>query len=122
MALYVYGIMRKRDAAAAVANAAAERPVDAVDHDRISALVGETPDGELRLRRDNILGHADVLQSAFEAGPVLPFRFGSVVSDADAVVRELLAPQSEQLAGRLDVLDGKAEMQVKAVFAEEPLL
>jgi Gas vesicle synthesis protein GvpL/GvpF len=122
MALYVYGIMRKRDAAAAVANAAAERPLDTVDHDGISALVGETPDGELRLRRDNILGHADVLQSAFESGPVLPFRFGTVIGDGDTVVRDLLEPQAKVLGGRLEALDGKAEMQVKAVYAEEPLL
>lgn len=122
MALYVYGIMRTRDAASAVAKADAARPLDAVDHDGVSALVGETPDGELRLRRDNILAHADVLQAAFEAGPVLPFRFGSVVSDAEAVVENLLAPQAAQLAVRLAALDGKAEMQVKAIYAEEPLL
>lgn len=122
MALYVYGIMRTRDAASAVAKADAGRPLDAVDHDGVSALVGETPDGELRLRRDNILAHADVLQAAFEAGPILPFRFGSVVSDAETVVGDLLAPQAQQLAGRLAALDGKAEMQVKAVYAEEPLL
>jgi hypothetical protein len=122
MALYVYGIMRARDAAAAVGSADASRHLDAVDHDAISALVAETPDGELRLRRDNVLGHADVLDKAFASGPVLPLSFGSVVSDADTVVRQLLAPQAEQLARRLDALEGKAEMQVKAVYAEEPLL
>ncbi len=122
MALYVYGIMRKPDAAAAVANAAAPESLSAVDHDGISALVRETPEGELRLRRETIMGHADLLQSAFQAAPVLPFRLGTVVSDADTVVRELLAPQAEQLAARLDALDGKAEMQVKAIYAEEPLL
>jgi Gas vesicle synthesis protein GvpL/GvpF len=122
VALYVYGIMRKDDAASAVDSAAAARPLDAVDHHGISALVGETPDGELRLRRDNILGHADVLQTAFECGPVLPYRFGSVVGDAETVVRELLAPQAERLAGRLNALENKVEIQVKAIYAEEPLL
>ena len=122
MALYVYGIMRTRDAVSAVKNADAAQPLQAVDHDGVSALVAETPEGELRLRRDNILGHADVLQSAFEAGPVLPFRFGSVVTDDETLKRELLGPQAEVLAGRLAAIDGKAEMQVKAIYAEEPLL
>ncbi len=122
MALYVYGIMRARDAAAAVGNADASRQLDSVEHDGISALVAETPDGELRLRRDNVLGHADVLDKAFACGPVLPLSFGSVVGDADTVVRQLLAPQAEQLARRLDALEGKAEMQLKALYAEEPLL
>jgi hypothetical protein len=122
MALYVYGIMRKRDAEAAVAGADAARPLAAVDHDAVSALVSETPEGELRLRRDNILGHADVLQAAFACGPVLPFRFGSVVSDAETLVQELLTPRASGLAARLDALAGKAEMQVKAIYAEEPLI
>ncbi|MBV8430909.1 MAG: GvpL/GvpF family gas vesicle protein [Solirubrobacterales bacterium] len=122
MALYVYGIMRARDATSAVAEAAPGRPLESVEHDGVSALVSETPGDELRLRRDNILAHSDVLQAAFEHGPVLPYRFGTAVADADTVVRDLLAQQRPQLAARLEALDGKAEMQVKATYAEEPLL
>jgi hypothetical protein len=33
-----------------------------------------------------------------------------------------LAPRAEQLAGRLNALENKVEMQVKAIYAEEPLL
>lgn len=121
MALYVYGIMRARDAGSAVTKAKG-RPLNAIDHGDLSALVAELPDGELRLRRDNILGHADVLQSAFEAGPVLPVRFGTVVNDAETLKRDVLAPQSELLAARLASLEGKGEMQVKAIYAEGPLL
>ena len=122
MPLYVYGIMRAPDAASAVAEAEPERRLKSVEHGGLSALVSETPGVELRLRRENILGHADVLQSAFEHGPVLPYRFGTAVADADTVVRDLLAQQSAQLRARLEALEGKAEMQVKAVYAEEPLL
>jgi len=120
--LYVYGIMRAQDAARATVDGE-DHPVDveAVDHVGLSALVSHVP-GELRLRRDNILAHADVLQAAFAHGPVLPFRFGTVVADADVVVGELLSPRSEALTARLDELDGKVEMQVKAIYAEEPLL
>lgn len=121
MALYVYGIMRARDAASAV-DKAKGRPLDAIDHDGLSALVAEVPDSELRMRRDNIVGHADVLQSAFESGPVLPVRFGTVVNDAETLKRDVLVPQAELLEGRLATLEGKAEMQVKAIYAEEPLL
>ena len=64
----------------------------------------------------------DVLQAAFDHGPVLPFRFGTAVADADTVVRDVLAPSREQLDARLEALDGKVEMQVKATYAEAPLL
>jgi hypothetical protein len=122
--LYVYAIMRADDAARAVAAAQKSGSADlhAVSHEGVSALVSPMEEDALRLRRENILGHADVLQAAFEHGPVLPFRFGTALGDEEAVVRELLAPGVERLRARLDALDGRAEMQVKAVYAEEPLL
>jgi hypothetical protein len=122
VALYVYGIMRSADAARAVEAVESKVAVERVEHGGLGAIVSSTPGGELQLRRDNILAHADVLQAVFEHGPVLPFRFGTAVADPDTVVRELLAPSADRLAARLDALDGKAEMQLKAVYAEEPLL
>lgn len=122
MALYVYGIMRHGDAAQAARALKDMVAIETVDHERISGLVSPTPGTDLQLRRDKILAHADVLQAAFEHGPVLPFRFGTAVADAETVMRELLAPTADRLAARLDALDGKVEMQLKAVYAEEPFL
>jgi hypothetical protein len=93
-----------------------------VQHEEISALVSPTEGAGMQLRRDNILAHADVLQAAFDHGPVLPYRFGTAVADAETVTRELLAPSADRLAARLEALDGRVEMQLKAVYAEEPLL
>jgi hypothetical protein len=124
MALYVYGIMRAGDASRAVSaiRSADAAAADAIEHGEISALVGAMPDTGPRLGRKSIVGHADVLQAAFEHGPVLPLRLGTVMPDAEAVERELLAPRKSALAMRLDALEGKAEMQVKATYREEPLL
>lgn len=124
MALYVYGIMRAAEAqrAARAARTADAPEVEAVEHDQVAALVAAMPDERLRMRRETILGHADVLQAAFEHGPVLPLRLGSAMDGAEAVVGELLAPRAQSLASQLDAFDGKAEMQVKASYAEQPLL
>lgn len=124
MALYVYGIMRAADAERAVAaiNNLDAPSVELVEHEGVSGLVTPVAEGELRLRRDKVLAHSDVLQAAFEHGPVLPFRFGTAVADADTVVRDVLAPSLDRIAARLDALDGRAEMQVKAAYSEEPLL
>jgi hypothetical protein len=122
VALYVYGIMRSRDAARAVGASEGNPRVEMVQHEQLSALVSPTEGGGMQLRRDNILAHADVLQSAFDHGPVLPYRFGTAVPDAETVTRELLAPSYGQLAARLEALDGRVEMQLKAVYTEEPLL
>ena len=120
MSLYLYGIMRSGDAAQSAASA--DRDVDVIEHGEVSMLVSAVGEDALRLRRETIMAHANVLQAAFEHGPVLPMRLGTAMPDAEAVVRELLAPHASHLARRLDALDGKAEMQVKAVYSEEPLL
>jgi gas vesicle protein GvpL/GvpF len=124
MALYVYGIMRADEAHRAVAavGEAQSQSLDVVEASGICALVSPTPEAEPRLRRENILAHSDVLHGAFEHGPVLPFRFGTVVADAGTAEREIIASDAERLRRRLDALDGKGEMQVKATYAEEPLL
>lgn len=112
-----------RDAARAVAGSRGAGPtLDVIEHDRVSALVSGIPDGELRLRRENVVGHAGVLQAALEHGPILPLRLGTALSDRDAVVRDLLAPDAGRLLLRLELLEGKVEMQVTATYLEEPLL
>lgn len=122
MPLYVYAIMRTPDALRAAAGSTETQQLAAVEHEGLGALVSPTPDGELRLRRDNILGHADVLQRAFEHGPLLPFRFGTVVSDEETVVRDVLAHDATGLAARLDALENAVEMQLKATYGEAELL
>lgn len=117
MPVYLYGIMRARDA-----HAAKGPEVDVIEHGELGALVDPLAGDERRLRRDTILAHANVLQSAFEHGPVLPLRLGTAMPDADTVVSEVLAPRADVLLHRLAALDGRAEMQVKAVYVEELLL
>src|SRR5436853_4332035 len=121
MGLYVYGLMRAEDGQAA-ANALTEASVEAIELGGICALVTTLDQGDLALRRESALAHSDTLQAAFQHGPVLPMRFGTVLPDADAIRDDLLAPQSTVLRARLEALEGLAEMQVKATYAEEPLL
>lgn len=124
MALYVYGIMRASDAAPTVRAARGEvgPQLDTVEHGPVAAVVSPVPEGQPRLRREDILAHSDVLQAVFHRGLVLPILLGTALADGEAVARDLLAPQAEALAARLDAVDGKAEMQVKAIYAEAPLL
>jgi hypothetical protein len=93
-----------------------------VEHDGLCALVTAIGDGDVVLRRESALAHSNALQAAFQHGPVLPLRFGTVLGDEAAVQQELLAPRTQVLTRRLDALEGLAEMQVKATYIEEPLL
>lgn len=121
MALYVYGLMRAEDGS----RAAESRPqdsLDSVEHEGVCALVRSVGEGNLRLRRETALAHSDTLQAAFEYGPVLPVRFGTVLPDAQALQAALLAPRATALRARLEALENLAEMQVKTTYLEEPLL
>jgi hypothetical protein len=122
MALYVYGLMRAREARAAVQSAEGNPPVDLVESGGLAALVTEISESAARLRRESVTGHAGVLQAAFEHGPLLPLRFGTVMADSDAVIQDLLIPRAQTMLARLDALEGKAEILVKATYLEEPLL
>ena len=123
MALYVYGLMWASDAAGACRDAKAGGPaLRTVEHEEVAALVSRVSDRDLKLRRENLRAHTDVLQAAFRHGPVLPLRFGTALPDENAVKRDLLAPRAERFRTRLDALEEKAEMQVKATYLEEPLL
>lgn len=124
MAQYVYGMMRAHEARAAVARSpdATGPALRAVEYRGLCALVTDVPDTEIKLRRESALAHAGILQAAFEHGPVLPLRFGTVLADEQAIADDLLAPGAQNMLARLDALEGRAEMQVKATYMEEPLL
>jgi hypothetical protein len=124
MALIVYGVMRAADCpdGLSVDWRNATLSVRAICHDAICALVGDAPDGPVRVRRDALLAHTEVLHAAMDRGPVLPLRFGIVLADDDAVRHELLAPNASALAPRLDALDGTAEFQVKVTFDTDRVL
>jgi hypothetical protein len=123
MPLYVYGLMRARDAPAACRKVkAGGSGLSAVEHEHVAALVSSISEDDLKLRRETLRAHTDVLQAAFRHGPVLPLRFGTALADEEAVKRDLLAPRAEHFRARLDALEEKAEMQVKATYLEEPLL
>jgi hypothetical protein len=132
MALYIYGLMRRQDAQAAVSARSDQRrssgrdhargELETVTHDGVCALVSPIADASPKLRRESALAHNETLQAAFEHGPVLPVRFGTVLPDAEVLERDFLAPQAAELMARLEALQGSAEMQVKATYLEEPLL
>jgi hypothetical protein len=122
MALYVYGFMRLEDGTSAARGEYSGPAVSTIAHGELCALVSEIPEGDLRLRRETALAHTQTLQRAFGHGPALPLRFGTVVSDADALKREILEPREKELLGRLRSLEAMAEMQLKATYLEEPLL
>ena len=120
---YVYG----------VADAAVELPaplkgidgqeVSLVVHGRCAALVSDLAADRPLGTRDDLMGHQGVLEQVVDAGgTVLPFRFGGALTDREAVVQELLAPNEETFVQQLERLRGHVELRIKARYVEDAVL
>lgn len=121
MALYVYGIVEARSRAPKE-RGIADAPLRLLEGDGSAALVSEIDTDHIRLGRDAVLRHAHVLERALELGPVLPMRFGVVMSGPEEVRSRLLEDHAEELRAQLTEFAGKVEIRIRAVYDEEALM
>ena len=120
MAQYVYGIVE------ATATKPRGRGIDGAPLRLITggdaaALVSELPSGRLRMGREEVLLHAEVLDRALARGAVLPMRFGVVMADADDVRGRLLDEHGPDLKAQLTEMHGKVEIRIRATYDEQAL-
>lgn len=90
-----------------------------LDAGPLSAVVSGAPAGLLARRRD-LLAHQRTLLTLSREGPVLPMRFGSVAPDEETLHRQLADAPEEKLH-TLERLDGRVEMNLKALVVEGDL-
>jgi hypothetical protein len=94
-----------------------------VRHGGLAAVVS-------RLRADRPLGtpddlrrHARVLDTLAARGvPVLPFRFGTVLADEEAVAGAVLTEGHDAFAAALERLAGRAQFTLRAAYEQEVVL
>ena len=96
--------------------------VQVVRHGQIAALVSEINVARPLGRPEDLRAHQELLDGAATTVPVLPFRFGAVMTNAEAVAEELLAPQHEEFAAALEELRGRAEYVIKGRYVEQAVL
>ncbi len=120
--IYVYGIVPADVEAADDATGVHDAPLDTVLLGDIAALVSEIdPTRDLGTPED-LRAHARILDGTSRVAPVLPLRFGAVVSDRAAVAEELLAAHVDEFAAALDELEGHAEYLVQGRYIEETII
>lgn len=121
---YVYGIVPADVETDPDARGVGDPPgrVTVVAHGGIGALVSEVGLDAPLGRAEDLLAHQRLLDAAATATPVLPLRFGAVLTSRDAVVEELLAPHAEEFQGALGELEGHSEYVVKGRYQEQAML
>lgn len=93
-----------------------------VEVGEVAAVVSEfLPSGPLG-SRDDLLTHEAVVAALAEETTVLPLRFGAVVTTADAVAEEMLAPNNDWFVSVLEELTGRHEFVVTGTYVEETVL
>lgn len=123
MSTYVYGItrsghpLRVRDRRGVGPE---PPPLRVVKGGRLAAVVSDAPE-DLRPKRRDLEAHEAVLESLMADGTVLPMRFGALASD-DESVRQELDERAGWYGERLDGLDGRREVNVKAFHHEQAAL
>ncbi|MEV0032644.1 GvpL/GvpF family gas vesicle protein [Nocardia sp. NPDC050793] len=121
-AVYVYGIVPADVQPEEQASGVGDHGVSVVRHGEIGALVSEiSTDRPLGTPAD-MTAHADLLDGSAAVTPVLPLRFGAVMSTAEAVEKELLEAHHDEFRAALEELEGRAQFVVKGRYVEKTIL
>src|SRR5689334_5961426 len=121
-AIYVYGIVpgdvQVEDDAQGIAGA----PVEVVREGDIAALVSPIKADHPIGKPEDLQAHAELLDGTASVAPVLPLRFGAVMTDTEAVSQELLREHHDDFAQALEALEGHAEYIIKGRYDEKRFL
>ncbi|MFB9678873.1 GvpL/GvpF family gas vesicle protein [Streptosporangium vulgare] len=121
---YVYGIIPSDVELTPGTRGVGDPPnvVELVRHGEIAALVSDISTDRPLGRPDDLTAHQRLLDTTAAEVPVLPLRFGAVVTDPRAVVDELLAPHHDEFLATLNKLEGRAEYVLKGRYVERAIL
>jgi Gas vesicle synthesis protein GvpL/GvpF len=121
---YVYGILPGDVELNADIDGVGDPPgkVGLVRSGDLAALVSEVDLAQPLGSPEDLRAHQEILDSVIAGSPVLPLRFGAVLTNEDAVAQELLEPNHDEFAEALEQLDGRVEYVVKGRFDERALL
>lgn len=123
-ACYVYGIVPADVDVAPEALGVGSPPgvIGLVCRDDLAALVSDVSLAEPLGTPDDLVAHQRLLDAAASEVPVLPMRFGAVMTSRRAVAEELLAAHQEEFGAALARLEGMAEYIVRGRYDQAVLL
>ncbi|MDR0345703.1 MAG: GvpL/GvpF family gas vesicle protein [Nocardiopsaceae bacterium] len=123
-AYYIYGIVPADVEPAPDASGVGDPPakIELIRHDKIAALVSEIDVSKPLGRPEDLMAHQRLLDAAVAEIPVLPLRFGAVMTGPEAVTGELLAPAHDEFAAALSELEGRAEYVVRGRYEQDAIL
>ncbi|MEU4336788.1 GvpL/GvpF family gas vesicle protein [Micromonospora lupini] len=121
--LFIYGLVPADVEATPDAAGVGDPPgeVTVVRHGDLAALVSEVPLEAPLGRAADLRAYQELLDGTAVVAPVLPVRFGTVVTGPDAVL-DLLRPHHDRFAAALAEFEGRVQYVVQGRFDEQALL
>jgi len=121
---YIYCIIRcpeRRTFEEAEAIAHPKNTVHTISCDGIAAVVSDSMISEFENTRPYMIAHESVQEVVMNNFTLLPVRFGTVAGSDNPVkkIKKLLKKRGSEFKKLLDVMDGKVELGVKALWKDE---
>ena len=122
--IYVYGILPADVETTSEMHGVGYPPgeIRVIRSDGLAALVSEVDLSRELGSPQDLQAHKEILDASATELPVLPLRFGAVLTDDKAVAEELLAENHDDFAEALSELDGRAQYVVKGRYDEGAIL
>jgi Gas vesicle synthesis protein GvpL/GvpF len=120
--VWVYGVVPAGAALEELERREGLPDVWVVEAGDLGAIVGNAPNGDAKETRNQALAHARVLEAAVVDAPVVPFRFGIIVSGDQEVGSDLLDAYHDNLAPLLERLEDRLQMTLKVYYLEDAVL
>jgi Gas vesicle synthesis protein GvpL/GvpF/Lsr2 len=122
--IYVYGILPADIEVAGGIPGVGEHPglLRDVRFDGLAALISEVDSPGRLGSPDDLRAHREILDATAAEVPILPLRFGTILTSEDAVAKDLLAAHHDEFTGALDQLEGRTQFQVKGRYVKDAVL
>jgi hypothetical protein len=123
-AVYVYGIVPGDVKLKSGIHGVGDPPgeISLVRSGDLAALVSEVDITKPLGTPEDLQAHVEILDAVIADAPVLPSRFGAVLTNKEAVAEELLDPNHDEFAGALQQLEGRAEYVVRGRYVQQAIL
>ena len=121
-AIYVYGIVPADVQVEDDAHGIAGASVEVIRERDIAALVSPIKTDHAIGKPEDLQAHAELLDGTASVAPVLPLRFGAVMTDTESVAQELLREHYDDFSKALNALEGQAEYVIKGRYDQKRFL
>jgi hypothetical protein len=121
-ACYVYGILPGSVEVEEGARGLGGRDIGLVRHGEIAALVSEVDPARPLGTPEDLAVHQRLLDAVAAETPVLPLRFGAVLTDTGAVADDLLAANHDHFLTAVKELEGRVQFVLRGRYDERAVL